>query len=119
MKIKIEKKYIKFPISAYAVTKKLCFYKEDGTLVFDLDCKLDFTAPTFTAYVDMSRFHGMELEYSSIPEISFSLEQCDEREYDNLYHEEFRPFVHFTPKSGWHNDPNGMIKYGDQYHMFF
>lgn len=33
--------------------------------------------------------------------------------------EEFRPTHHFSPKSGWMNDPNGMVYLDGEYHLFF
>ncbi|MCM4160948.1 glycoside hydrolase family 32 protein [Antarcticibacterium flavum] len=33
--------------------------------------------------------------------------------------EDFRPQFHFTPKSGWMNDPNGMFYLDGTYHLFF
>ena len=36
-----------------------------------------------------------------------------------LYHESWRPQFHFTPKIGWMNDPNGMLFYKGEYHLFF
>lgn len=27
--------------------------------------------------------------------------------------------MHFTPEVGWNNDPNGMIEYDGEYHMFY
>lgn len=35
------------------------------------------------------------------------------------YHEEYRPQVHFSPAKDWMNDPNGLIYYKGQYHLFF
>ena len=112
MKIVIEKKYLILPINVYTTPKKLCFYKvqdKKQTLVMDFDCKLDFLTPTYTAYLDVSRFCGAELEYSTIPQMEFLLEQTDEKTIDALYQEEFRPTVHFTPQIGWINDPNGLV----------
>lgn len=31
----------------------------------------------------------------------------------------YRPNFHFTPKSGWMNDPNGMFFYNEYYHLYF
>ncbi|WP_405730637.1 GH32 C-terminal domain-containing protein [Streptomyces sp. NBC_01537] len=36
-----------------------------------------------------------------------------------LYHEQYRPQFHFTPAENWMNDPNGLIWYKGQYHLFF
>ena len=33
--------------------------------------------------------------------------------------EPFRPLLHFTPDSGWMNDPNGMLYHKGVYHLFF
>ncbi len=31
----------------------------------------------------------------------------------------FRPTYHFSPSIGWINDPNGLIKYKNRYHIFY
>jgi fructan beta-fructosidase len=38
---------------------------------------------------------------------------------EKLYRETWRPQFHFTPKIGWMNDPNGMLFYKGEYHLFF
>ena len=35
------------------------------------------------------------------------------------YNEQYRPQIHFSPVSGWMNDPNGMVYYKGTYHLFF
>jgi fructan beta-fructosidase len=37
----------------------------------------------------------------------------------SLYHERYRPQFHFTPVTNWTNDPNGLMFYGGEYHLFF
>ena len=35
------------------------------------------------------------------------------------YAEQYRPQFHFSPEKGWMNDPNGMVYYDGEYHLFY
>jgi len=40
-------------------------------------------------------------------------------ENEKVYHETYRPQFHFTAKKNWLNDPNGLMYYKGEYHLFF
>lgn len=38
---------------------------------------------------------------------------------DSTYYEQYRPQFHFSPPEKWMNDPNGMVYYEGEYHLFY
>lgn len=38
---------------------------------------------------------------------------------DSLYKEKYRPRFHFSPAKNWTNDPNGLVYFDGEYHLFY
>ena len=118
MRSEIKNKYLIFPVNTLAANKVLSF-NLNGEAAYKLNIKLDNHSPDFYAYVDVSRFIGQTLDILVSPEMKLDFRAADEIDIDNLYHEPLRPQIHFSTKSGWINDPNGLIYLDGTYHLFY
>ncbi len=56
----------------------------------------------------------------NVDQITMSDERmAEDIKTDVLFDETYRPQFHFTPKVNWTNDPNGLVYYRGEYHLFF
>jgi fructan beta-fructosidase len=49
----------------------------------------------------------------------FSCNDPDNQMDNSYFRETHRPQIHFTPAANWMNDPNGMVFYEGEYHLFY
>lgn len=118
MRLKIERKFLVFPVCTLATEKELEFKQGDKT-VYRLRIRLDNCQPDFHAYIDVSRFMGQTLDMTVSPEMALSFRPADEIDRPDIYREPLRPQIHFTTKNGWINDPNGLLYLDGVYHLFY
>ncbi|MCR2823036.1 glycoside hydrolase family 32 protein [Lederbergia panacisoli] len=51
--------------------------------------------------------------------VSLSILFINTAKSKSYYTEDYRPQYHFTPEENWMNDPNGMVYYKGEYHLFY
>src|SRR5437588_541892 len=73
---------------------------------------------------DASAFKGKSLRIETVllsgSKALDSIIQGDEiKGTDRLYQEKHRPQFHFTSRRGWLNDPNGLVYFEGEYHLFY
>lgn len=51
--------------------------------------------------------------------ISLAFLSCGKADNEEKMKEKYRPQIHFTPEAKWMNDPNGMVYYDGEYHLFY
>jgi fructan beta-fructosidase len=118
--LKINKKYLNLPVSQQV---------ERGHMQFLLDGKAERTFvirlsanPEYWVFCDMTSFAGktLTIHYDGDAGGLAKIYQDDVIEGQNdLYHETHRPQFHFTTRRGWNNDPNGLVYYDGEYHLFY
>lgn len=118
--LKITKRYLNLPVSQKVDRKSMSFLIDgniDRTFVIRLSAD-----PEYWVFTDVSSYKNKTLKivYDGDSEGLSKIYQDDKpADSDSFYREENRPQLHFTTKRGWINDPNGLIYYDGEYHLFY
>ncbi len=120
----IEHRYLNLPIKNGAA-KRVVTTLVEGRAVVRNDIELADADPDWWAPMDVSRWRGktVTLHVDRLPEDSNALSAIvasdSIKDAENLYREPLRGQFHFSPKRGWNNDPNGLVYFNGEYHLFF
>jgi len=118
--INITKQYLNLPVSQQEERSKMTFSindKVERSFVIRLS-----ETPEYWVFVDVSEYKGKTLiiSYEGNTDGLRKIEQSDiPVGAQDFYKEENRPQLHFTTRCGWINDPNGLIFYEGEYHLFY
>jgi fructan beta-fructosidase len=121
--IQIKKPYLNLPVKTGAPKRRVSVLV-NGKVEREFDIELAEDAPDWWAFLDATPFAGKEITLKvKLPGNSSVLERITQSDQiegsENLYHETRRPQFHFTSRCGWLNDPNGLVFYRGEYHLFY
>ncbi len=120
----IDHRFLNIPIKNGGTSRKMRILI-DGKLHSENDVELaDGPADWWAAFeVTHWKSHKVEIQVDQLPGESLGLSSIAQsnspRGNDPPYAEPLRGQFHFSPRRGWNNDPNGLVFYNNEYHMFF
>ncbi len=119
------KKYLLLPVN-FETPEYLMHVLIDNELVREFSVNLTPGEPDYWVYLEIDEFKGKKATVlinrltSKTKKTFYSIYQSDTFPgQDNLYKEKLRAQFHFSSKRGWSNDPNGLVYYDGEYHLFY
>lgn len=119
--IKISKRYLNLPVS-HDVRRATMQFKIENKTERSFDIRLAPAKADYWVFCDVQQYIGKNITISYEGDQGGMNKIYQENEIqgqDEIYKEENRPQLHFTTKRGWINDPNGLVYYEGEYHLFY
>ncbi len=122
--ITVQKRYLNLPVKNGAPTRQMKFLV-NGETVRQFGIELAGGEADFWVFSDVAAFKGQWLVVevdgldSNSPALASIIQSDTIEGTDNLYQEKYRPQFHFSSRRGWNNDPNGLVYYAGEYHLFY
>lgn len=122
--LKLESNFLNLPVTYNEEDYTSIEIQIDGKNEFYFDLFLADQEPDFWVFLDVRTFKGktavIKADRDDKSDGLKRIYQSDERTYlNNLYKEKTRPQLHFSTIRGWINDPNGLVFYDGEYHLYF
>ena len=122
--LKVTKRYLNLPV-VHSAPKTYIRLMRGEEVLRSFVIELTPHNPDYWVALDLSEFQDATLTLwgGQVPRNVNILEQLVQADRligsENLYHEKYRPQFHFSAIRGWINDPNGLVYYKGEYHLFF
>ena len=120
----ISKRYLNLPVCP-GNSKKQMKLTINGKVYDQFTIELADTAPSYYVFIDMEKYIGKNASLYT-PGISgksnafdFISNDNEIKGAENLYKEPQRQQFHFSSRRGWNNDPNGLVYYKGEYHLYY
>ena len=120
----LEKKYLLFPIfNGVDMTHIDVSIEDKNVREFDIELATDISKVSFWSFLDITDFHGqsatIQLRGATKTGVNLIRQSEEIPEVDVPYRESLRPQFHFSQLVGWNNDPNGLVYYDGEWHLYF
>lgn len=121
---KIAQRYLNLPIKNGAPKRKVTTLINGRVEVVN-DIELANGVPDWWAFMDVSAWRGqtLTLQVDKLAEDSTALSSIepsdDIKGAEEFYREPLRGQFHFSSRRGWLNDPNGLVFFNGEYHLFY
>ena len=119
--ITITENYLHFPVS-HSVDRVHMVMEAPGMDPMPVDIRIAPGNPDYWVFKDVSALKGKKLKIT-YPDGTLGVNAIrqapDIPDADRIYNEPTRPQYHFTTRRGWVNDPNGLVYYDGEYHLFY
>jgi fructan beta-fructosidase len=120
----LNRRFLNLPVRNHAPKQRVKLVV-DGQVAREFEIEVAEREPDFWVFLDLAPFQGRRatLQAETLPADSTALaavELSDQiKGAQDLYHEALRPQFHFSSRRGWNNDPNGLVYYRGEYHLFY
>jgi len=114
-----QKRYLLLPVRNGA-PKHVVTVKAQGAIVDQFEIETAESKADWWAFIDLSSYKDQAVSVESDASQAAwlgALKQSNQA--PGGYDETLRPQLHFSSKRGWLNDPNGLLFYKGQYHLFY
>jgi sucrose-6-phosphate hydrolase SacC (GH32 family) len=118
------KHFLNLPVKNGATPRHLQLLV-DGRAARFFDIELANGEPDWWAFIDLRPWKGrrIALQADGVGADATGLKQITLSDAiegaDTLYREALRPQFHFSSRRGWNNDPNGLVYFKGEYHLFY